>query len=107
MKWLWLTATTTISLISITLNGQAADVVRPVPYPLALPVYNWTGFYIGANLGGAWASGTLSDSFTGGSVSASSSGVIDGGQLGYNFQNGNFVFGAELVFDGRRRLGQQ
>jgi outer membrane immunogenic protein len=42
----------------------------------------------------------LSDSFTGGSVSASSSGVIGGGQFGYNFQNGNFVFGAELVFDG-------
>ena len=69
-------------------------------YPLPLPIYNWTGFYVGANLGGAWVSGTLSDSFTGGSVSASSSGVIGGGQFGYNFQNGNFVFGAELVFDG-------
>ena len=100
MKWLWLTATTTISLIGTTLSGHAADMPRPMVYPPPLPIYNWTGFYIGANLGGAWASGTLSDSFTGGSVSASSSGVIGGGQLGYNFQNGNFVFGAEWVLDG-------
>jgi opacity protein-like surface antigen len=109
MRWLWLTGATTISLIGTSLSGQAAD-TTPVAYPPAatpiytysppIPIYNWTGFYVGANLGGAWASGTLSDSFTGGSVTASSSGVIGGGQLGYNFQNGNFVFGAEWVFDG-------
>jgi opacity protein-like surface antigen len=68
--------------------------------PPPIPLYNWTGFYIGANLGGAWASGTLSDIFTAGSVSASKSGFVGGGQLGYNYQIGSFVFGAEWVFDG-------
>jgi outer membrane immunogenic protein len=100
MKRLWLMGATTISLISTTLSGSAADMRRPMAPPPPMPVYNWTGFYLGGNLGGAWASGTLSDSFTGGSVRANRSGFIGGGQLGYNFQNGNFVYGAEWVFDG-------
>jgi opacity protein-like surface antigen len=62
--------------------------------------YNWNGFYIGANLGGVRASGTLSDSLNGGIVSASRSGFVGGGQLGYNHQIGNVVLGAEWLFDG-------
>jgi opacity protein-like surface antigen len=44
--------------------ANAADIVppqvskerppRPLPPPVA-PAYNWTGFYIGGNLGGGWA----------------------------------------------------
>ncbi len=70
--------------------------MAPLPPP---PVFNWTGFYIGGNLGGGWASGTLSDSFTGASISASKSGFIGGGQLGGNYQIGAFVLGAEWDFD--------
>ncbi len=83
--------------------AQAADLPQRAPAPapavvVAVPVYNWTGFYIGANGGYGWAG-----------VSASSGGLtVDGGdlkgpfaggQVGYNFQSGVFVFGVE--FDGQ------
>jgi outer membrane immunogenic protein len=79
----------------------AADLGRPAPPPIVMPIYNWTGFYIGANLGGAWASGTLTDNFTGASFTGNHSGVIGGGTLGYNWQvSPNFVVGFEGTFDG-------
>jgi len=68
--------------------------------PIAEPDYNWNGFYIGANLGGAWASGTLADSLSGGVVDAGKDGFTGGGQLGYNYQIGSLVLGAEWLFDG-------
>ena len=73
----------------------------PAPAPIIMPVYNWTGFYIGANLGGAWANGTLTDNLTGASFSGTHSGVLGGGTLGYNWQvSPNFVVGFEGTFDG-------
>ena len=46
---------------AIAAPGFAADLSRPVPYtkaPIAAPVaaYNWSGFYLGGNPGGKWAS---------------------------------------------------
>ena len=41
--------------------ASAAD-LAPWPYtkapPLAYPVYNWAGFYVGGHLGGAWTNET-------------------------------------------------
>jgi outer membrane immunogenic protein len=83
--------------------AQAAD-MRPAPPPPA-PVYvpppfTWTGFYIGGNLGGAWANTTITDSLFGLSFSNGNNGVfVGGGQVGFNYQIGNFVFGVEGDFD--------
>ena len=74
-----------------------------VPPPL------WTGFYIGAHVGGAWADLDTRDTFgVFGPVDSrfrdSVSGVIGGGQIGYNIQANNvfngFVFGFEADFGG-------
>jgi outer membrane immunogenic protein len=100
MKRLLLSSVAAVSVMSAC-SAFAADMARPPVYmPAPMPYYSWTGFYIGANLGGAWASGSLSNNVTGGSISASHSGFIGGGQLGYNWQMGNFVLGAEWLFDG-------
>jgi outer membrane immunogenic protein len=50
------------------------------------PVYNWTGFYIGANGGGGW--GQTDWLFTTAQTTAnhSTSGGLAGGQIGYNWQ---------------------
>jgi len=73
----------------------------PPPPPVVVPLYNWTGFYIGGNLGGAWTSGTLTDNFTGASFSGNHSGFIGGGQIGYNWQVApQLVLGVESMFDG-------
>ncbi|MGB9041175.1 MAG: outer membrane protein [Pseudolabrys sp.] len=67
----------------------AADLPRgPAPYYYPPPaVYNWTGFYAGLNLGYEWGKVTNS------SINPSS--IAGGGQIGYNWQIGQFVFGAE------------
>ena len=38
---------------------RAPGAVAPVMAPI--PIYNWTGFYIGANIGGAWETTTITD----------------------------------------------
>ena len=50
MKKLLLSA---IALAALTGSAMAADMaVKAAPPPMVVPVYNWTGFYIGAN--GGW-----------------------------------------------------
>ena len=53
----------------------AADLSRPAyqspPPPILAPtpVYNWTGFYVGGNLGGAWGNVEVTDVTTGATIS--------------------------------------
>jgi opacity protein-like surface antigen len=99
----WLSTIAAVALLAASSTAFAADLVRPAPAPapFVMPVYNWTGFYIGANLGGAWANGTLTDNLTGASFSGTHSGVLGGGTLGYNWQiSPSFVIGFEGTFDG-------
>jgi len=83
--------------------GLAADLPRraaPAPMYTPVPVYNWTGFYIGANLGGAWTSVDVVGNWGGARWSSvDTSNFIIGGQLGYNYQIDRFVIGVEGDFD--------
>jgi outer membrane immunogenic protein len=97
----WLSTVAAVALLAASSAAFAADLAAPAPAPIIMPTYNWTGFYIGANLGGAWASGTLTDNLTGASFTGNHSGVIGGGTVGYNWQiSPNFVVGIEGTFDG-------
>lgn len=74
--------------------------------PVAGPVWNWTGFYVGAHLGNAWQqSQTAGSYFDGGTHfpfvnDTSVSGFLGGGQIGYNWQTGIAVFGVEADLSG-------
>lgn len=77
-----------VAVSAFAFSAQAADL--PVKAPAHVPVsvgYNWTGFYAGVNLGGGWASGDsfITEPAGTGTVSMSWSGVLGGGQLGYNW----------------------
>src|SRR5260370_19638719 len=66
----------------------AADLGPAYKAPLIAPAFNWNGFYAGVNLGGAWASDTVVQSNRVGPFSntkVTSSGVVGGGQLGFNW----------------------
>jgi outer membrane immunogenic protein len=93
----------------------AADMAVKAPPPAPTPVYSWTGFYVGANIGGGWghqninytpndpASSVVINTFqylvSGDSFGLS--GVVGGLQLGYNYQfNRNWLIGLETDFDG-------
>jgi outer membrane immunogenic protein len=84
-------------------SALAADLpLKARPAPVApIPVFSWTGFYLGANIGGAWSNSTLTDNVTGANFSTNNSGFIGGGQFGYNWQvNNNWVLGIEGDIDG-------
>jgi outer membrane immunogenic protein len=78
----------------------AADLPYKAPPAPPVPVFSWTGFYLGANIGGAWSNGSVTDVVTGASLNAEGSGFIGGGQAGFNYQLNNFVFGVEWDIDG-------
>src|SRR5215470_13869678 len=88
------------ALLATSITANAADVYaqpRPAaPPPYAPPVYapppfSWTGFYVGGNIGGAWANRDVTDTFLGVNLNnGNNNGVfIGGGQLGFNWQVSN------------------
>jgi outer membrane immunogenic protein len=80
-------------------SASAADMPIKAP-PAAVVVSTWTGFYIGANGGYAWAKKDwfdISDAASLGSHTAV--GGVVGGQVGYDFQTGPWVFGIRGMYD--------
>ena len=81
-------------------SALASDLPTKAPVnktPIAAPPYNWSGFYVGANFGGAWTNGSLNipgNNFYGGITE-----FIGGVQAGYNFQAGHLLLGVEGDFD--------
>ena len=99
--------------------AQAADVpLKAPPLPPPAPVFNWTGLYVGADIGGAWGTSTTSSPLANNpgcfvtilpcylpslvadinnqsAQRQSSSSVLGGFETGYNLQLGYFVVGGE------------
>jgi outer membrane immunogenic protein len=107
-----------LALAAMTIPTSAADIARrapPVVAPVVAPpvVYNWSGFYIGGNVGGKWADhdgDIFLDNvvgFTplglltfGNGGNGSEGAFVGGGQIGFNWQTGAWVFGIEGDFQG-------
>jgi outer membrane immunogenic protein len=97
------------TLIAAPAFAATAKKKTPPPPPPA-PVYSWTGWYVGANVGGGWGHRDVSFSFPANdpiladivppAQSFSTSGVVGGLQLGYNWQlQPNWLLGFETDFD--------
>lgn len=79
------------------LAGGPVFVPVPLP-PIAAPVQDWTGPYIGVQAG--LANGLIPVDVTGGpSQDISIDGTIYGLHAGYNFDLGSYVIGAELDYN--------
>ena len=90
-----------LAAVAMTGTASAADMAAR-PYtkaaPIAVAMYNWTGFYAGINGGGGWSHSCWDlqvpnvvapegcHNATGGTI---------GGQIGYRWQSTNWVFGVE------------
>jgi outer membrane immunogenic protein len=91
--------------------ASAADLAQRAPVytkaPMMAPPFSWTGFYIGANFGGAWGRSNDTNSFFGTPTTGnfSTSGILGGGQAGYNWQFGSWVLGIETDGDGSNVKG--
>ena len=92
-------------------SALAADLPAPPPpprapaayVPVAAPLYNWSGIYVGIN--GGYGFGSSSWDFSPVTGFPASTGNFDingplvGGTVGVNFQTGQFVFGVEADGD--------
>jgi outer membrane immunogenic protein len=79
--------------------ASAADLPSrkgPVAAPVYVPAFSWTGFYIGANAGYGWGNVNANGFANVGDLD----GFVGGGQIGYNYQIGQFVLGAEADLQG-------
>ena len=98
MKTIFLASVAAAALFAA--SALASDLPTKAPVnktPIAPPPYNWSGFYVGANFGGAWTNGSLNipgNNFYGGITE-----FIGGVEAGYNFQAGHLLLGVEGDFD--------
>ena len=88
------------ALVALAVPAAAAD-LPPRPYTKALPavpatIYNWTGFYIGGHVGGAFAGDN--------SLAGNDGRFLGGVQGGFDYQFGsNFVTGIEAEYSWMNR----
>jgi outer membrane immunogenic protein len=108
MKKFLMGAVGLVALGMVTPASAADLAARPytkAPPPMVAPIYDWSGFYIGANGGYAWSHQCLdvtalngvADVFAEGCRNAG--GGVAGGQVGYRWQAANWVFGLEAQGD--------
>jgi len=101
MKRLFASLATAAMLFS-PLAARAADLAVKAPPPVPYPTFSWTGFYIGGNIGGAWSNNrwnVVDPLFVTNFNNGNNCVFIGGGQIGGNYQIGQFVIGAEWDFD--------
>lgn len=109
----FLTGSIAAIAIAATAPAFAADMAArysKAPAPAPVMVYNWTGCYIGGNVGGGWARTSQTQiAKVGGPVivpnndfgrSTGDGDIVGGGQIGCDWQfGGNFVFGIQGMGD--------
>jgi outer membrane immunogenic protein len=95
----------TVSALALAGNAFAADMPVKAPPQVVVVAPSWGGFYLGGHAGFAWLrhSDTISGPFlatictvaTTQTCSLKDTGAVAGGQVGYNWQQNNLVFGVE------------
>jgi outer membrane immunogenic protein len=100
MRCLSVAIVVAVSAIAPAQLTSAADMPIKAPPPVAA-IYDWTGFYVGGNLGYSIGRDPSSVSFGppfiqhAPSFTLAPAGWLAGGQFGYNWQTDNFVIGLE------------
>jgi outer membrane immunogenic protein len=116
MTKIWLAAAfTLLGSVSALAADLPARTYTKAPAMVAA-AYDWTGWYIGVNGGGAWSDGrtgafgstsdvsyyssALRDGYLPANYGAKHEGGFGGAQLGYNMQSGSWLFGIEADIQG-------
>jgi outer membrane immunogenic protein len=124
MKTFWLGGVAALAIMASSAGqAHAADLPAAAPAYKApavvpSPAFNWSGFYVGGNIGYGWSSngdgvrftdfpaGSFANTFAIGqtprAVGFSPKGVIGGAEAGFNWQTGALVLGVETDISGAR-----
>jgi outer membrane immunogenic protein len=87
-----------LTLAAMVGTAGAADLPRREPVfkaPVVAPAFSWTGHYIGGHIGGLWGDKDWFEPISGFSTSHDFSGFLAGGQIGFNYQTGQWVWGIQ------------
>ena len=117
MKHLLIGISAAASLLAT--GAFAADLPMKAPpvytkAPVYDPIYDWTGFYVGGNVGYSWGNSkstlSLVDPGSGATLTSTATkfhmdGIVGGGQIGYNWQRERWVFGLEADIQGTGQAG--
>jgi outer membrane immunogenic protein len=108
MKTLLLSSVAALGLFSSAAFAADLPARGPAPAPApvyAAPIFTWTGFYVGVNAGAAFNGGDRNMgstgfgapvAFYGSAITGNdSTRFTGGGQIGFNWQTGSFVWGLE------------
>jgi outer membrane immunogenic protein len=106
--------TLSLAFAFVFLGGSAfaGDIPErePFSYGPPPPIFTWTGFYVGLQVGYEWGQPSMElVSSTAGTVrgeSVNASGVVGGGHVGYNYQINQFVVGVEGDVNGSSSSGR-
>ena len=83
-------------------KAAAAAAAAPAAYGM-----NWTGFYLGGHVGYGWGTNDWTDpAGVGAGISNDFDGFVGGGQLGFDYQIGNLVFGLQGEISGASLEGK-
>ena len=92
----------TFRVVSFAVSAAvAATVVSSTDAVGVVPVYNWTGFYVGGHGGYGWGGSDVTPTegpFTRDGFDTRHSGFVLGGQTGYNWQYNSIVYGVQGRF---------
>jgi len=104
------------AVAALSAPAAAADMRMPMEAPpMVAPIFSWTGFYIGVNGGGGFGAGhnaIVNETLAGAPFVSGPwpgfgnfgkldpAGGFGGGQIGYNYQVQNWVFGIETDLQG-------
>jgi outer membrane immunogenic protein len=96
-----------VAVVALASAGPTIAADMPVKGPIAAtraPVYDWTGLYIGEQVGAGWASNQITQTATGGAPNFppgfldqtnNGRGMLGGGYAGYNYQVNRYIIGVD------------
>lgn len=93
-------------IVWLSLVIASLGLAQPAKAAEPSPAAQWDGLYVGGQVGGAWSDAdwayqnhnwfnTLGPVLVGTDFDLEASGVVAGGQAGFNYQSGNWVLGIE------------
>lgn len=103
LRRLFLLPTACVAFAGSTFAADLPYRGAPTAYAAPVPIFTWTGLYLGGQIGYGWGADRFSGSSPGYAFSGTSytpNGVVGGAHVGYNYQFNQFVAGLEGDVEG-------